>query len=67
MTGQESENEIPAPKPEEEQNLLEALPATRGLHTMATFETADEANEATMKVPRLRTFDPRCRGVVLPE
>ena len=58
MTGQELENELPVLQPEEEQNLLEALPAARGLHTMAAFETADEANEATMKVPRLRTFDP---------
>ena len=58
MTGQELENELPVPQPEEEQNLFEALPAARDSHTMAAFETADEANEATMKVPRLRTFDP---------
>ena len=58
MTGQEPENEIPVPQPDEEQNLFEALPAARSLHTMAAFETADEANEASMKVPKLRTFDP---------
>ena len=58
MTGQDLENELPVPQPEEEQNPFEALLATRDLHTMAAFETADEANEATMKVPRLRTFDP---------
>ena len=58
MTGQESENEIPVPQPDEEVNLLGALPAASPLRTMAAFETEDEANEASMKVPKLRTFDP---------
>ena len=67
MTGQESENEIPVPKPEEAAdhlgalpaaNLLHAPPVTRPLHNMAAFHIEDEANEATMRVPKLRTFDP---------
>ena len=58
MTGQDLENELSVQQPEEEQNPFEVLAAARDLHTMAAFETADEANEASMKVPKLRTFDP---------
>ena len=38
MTGQELENELPVPQPEEEQNLFDALPAARDSHTILTFQ-----------------------------